>query len=250
MILYKEFGAELINRVKEIYFEEGWMAYLSDDEKLVHAFQNSLYILGAFDGDCLIGFIRCVGDGAHIVLVQDLIVAKEYRKKGTGSALFKTIWEKYADVRMFQVVTEANIEIAAKIHADSWRESHKQFCSADFVNAHTTERQIEYIKKEMILGKVFYLLTLDSPKGIVSVYGNLIENLYVSPDEQRKGYGAMLLHYAESRCIGNPTLWVLNNNIAAQSLYQKTGYVFTGKRKELSNTLEELEMVRKNLCIE
>lgn len=106
MIVYKEFGKELLGKVKEIYQEEGWRSYLSDDEKLARAFQNSLYIWGAFEEDDLIGFVRCVGDGEHILLVQDLIVDKKHRKQGIGTELLKHVWEKYADVRMFQVITD------------------------------------------------------------------------------------------------------------------------------------------------
>lgn len=145
---------------------------------------------------------------------------------------------------MFQLVTEENIEIAAQIHAESWRVSHKAFCSEAFVNAHTTARQMEYIRKEMARGRVFYLLVLDSPKGIVSVCDNLIENLYVLPGEQKKGYGIMLLHYAECQCSASPTLWILSNNDNAASFYQYAGYVFTGNRHSLTDSLEELEMER------
>lgn len=143
---------------------------------------------------------------------------------------------------MFQLITEANIRVAAEIHAESWRESHKFFCSPAFVEAHTTETQIEYIRKELSQGKVFYLLYLDTPKGIVSLKGNLIENLYVHPSEQRNGYGTQLLHYVEGLCSDNPTLWVLSNNQAAMSLYSREGYEFTGNRRELRNDLAELEM--------
>lgn len=145
---------------------------------------------------------------------------------------------------MFEPVTEENLKIAAEIHAESWRDSHKGFCSPAFVAAHTTERQTEYLRNEMAQGKSFYLLTLDTPKGIVSVKDDLIENLYVLPREQRKGYGTMLLHYAEQLCSKPPRLWVLNNNQAAISLYRRTGYGFTGTRKHLNDTLEELEMKR------
>lgn len=106
MILYKEFGTELLEMVKEIYQEEGWYAYLGDDEKLTRAFQNSLYTLGAFEDNRLIGFVRCVGDGEHILLVQDLIIKKKHRRQGLGTSLFKMAWERYSNVRMFQVVTD------------------------------------------------------------------------------------------------------------------------------------------------
>ena len=79
---------------------------MKDDEKLIRAFDNSLYTLGAFDDCKLIGFIRCVGDGEHILLVQDLIVNPEYQQCGIGTYLFKTIMQKYSKVRMFMVVTD------------------------------------------------------------------------------------------------------------------------------------------------
>lgn len=146
---------------------------------------------------------------------------------------------------MFQLVSETNLETAAWIHAESWRESHRGFCSPAFVQAHTTEAQSRYIRGEMRLGKRFYLLTLDSPKGIVSVWGRLIENLYVLPCEQRKGYGTMLLRHAEGQCEGPPTLWALSNNHVACSWYQRMGYVLTGRQKALNPSLAELEMVRR-----
>ena len=106
MVTYKEFNADLIERVKEIYTAEGWTAYLKNNEKLVRAFQNSLYILGAFEENKLVGFVRCIGDGEHIVIVQDLIVDRQHQKQGIGTKLFRAMWDKYADVRMFQVNTD------------------------------------------------------------------------------------------------------------------------------------------------
>ena len=110
MISYKEFGIEEIDRVKQIYEGEGWTAYLKDDEALMRAFMNSIYCLGAYSGDELIGFIRCVGDGEHIILVQDLIVVPEFQRQKIGTALFKAAWEKYGKVRMFQVNTDISDE--------------------------------------------------------------------------------------------------------------------------------------------
>lgn len=106
MFDYREFDEMLIQEVKSIYKKESWNAYLKDDEKLIRAFSNSLYILGAFDEDKLIGFIRCVGDGEHILMIQDLIVSPEYQQKGIGTYLFKRIKDKYKDVRMFIVLTD------------------------------------------------------------------------------------------------------------------------------------------------
>ncbi|CEO09885.1 GNAT family N-acetyltransferase [Paraclostridium sordellii] len=106
MINYKEFDSSMIEEIKDIYKKESWNAYLKDDEKLIRAFDNSLYIMGAFDNCKLVGFIRCVGDGEHILVVQDLIVETKYQQRGIGTYLFKTIMQKYSNVRMFMVVTD------------------------------------------------------------------------------------------------------------------------------------------------
>lgn len=111
MISYQEFGSEYLEQVKNIYEAEQWYAYLKDDEKLRRAFEQSLYLLGAFDGENLVGFVRCVGDGEHILLVQDLIVAPSYQKQGIGTNLFKAVWDKYINVRMFHVVTDIHDKV-------------------------------------------------------------------------------------------------------------------------------------------
>ena len=90
MIEYREFCfKEYKDTIKSIYEKESWLAYLRDDAKLERAFDNSLLNLGAFEGERLLGFVRCVGDGEHILLVQDLIVDRDFQKQGIGSILFK-----------------------------------------------------------------------------------------------------------------------------------------------------------------
>ena len=110
MIEYKEFGLEEFERIKEIYQGEGWSAYLHDDEALKRAFDKSLYCLGAYDEKKLIGFVRSVGDGEHIVLVQDLIVEADYQRRKIGTTLLKHVWDRYINVRMFQVNTDIEDE--------------------------------------------------------------------------------------------------------------------------------------------
>lgn len=112
MLEYKGFDSSLLEGVKEIYKEQGWTAYLQDDEKLMHAFENSLYLYGAFEEGKLIGFVRCVGDGEHILLVQDLIVKTAYQKQGIGTALLNHVFEKYAGVRMISLYTDGSDERA------------------------------------------------------------------------------------------------------------------------------------------
>ena len=107
MIQYRELTVEEVKDVKKLYEQHGWLAYLNDDAKLERAFANSLCLFGAYDNDRLVGFIRCVGDGEHIVMVQDLIVAATHQRQGIGRELMRCIGERFADVRMFMLLTDA-----------------------------------------------------------------------------------------------------------------------------------------------
>ena len=106
MLECKEFGSSRLEEIKEIYKEQGWTAYLNDDEKLKRAYDKSLYVYGIFDEGKLIGFTRCVGDGEHIVVIEDLIVKAEYQRQGMGTKLLQHVFEKYADVRMLSLYTD------------------------------------------------------------------------------------------------------------------------------------------------
>ena len=145
-------------------------------------------------------------------------------------------------------ISEANIQEAGRIHAESWRESHKGFCTDAFIARHTTETQTEYIRSEIAKGKHFCLLIDQKPVGIVSLQGSLIENFYILPTEQRKGYGTILLKHILPQCDGIPSLWVLSNNERADAFYRKHGFIESGKRKQLRNDLFETELVLCRPC--
>ena len=145
---------------------------------------------------------------------------------------------------MIEIVDEKNIALAAQIHAISWRESHKGFCESAFIASHTAERQQKYIADKIKNGSIFFLLYDDESKkavAVVSIQESLIEDLYVLPEAQNKGFGSTLLRYAISKCKSTPTLWILENNTNAERLYRRFGFVETGKRNAITNRLDEIE---------
>ena len=145
---------------------------------------------------------------------------------------------------MIELVNSANIRQAAEVHAISWRESHRDICSEEFIAVHTTERQIEYLKSQMNKGAAIYLLSdAGKPVGIVSIRDDVVGDLYVLPDEQGRGYGTQLLRFAMEKCTGTPTLWVLSSNRRAMNLYERLGFHATGECHILSEALSEIEMV-------
>lgn len=149
-------------------------------------------------------------------------------------------------------VNENLISAAAVIHSLSWKESHRSFCTPEFTELHSPEHQLEYIKEKIRNGSSFYMLIDSEPVGIVSITGDLIEDLYVLPDRQNRGYGTELLRYAIGLCKGAPSLWILENNDRARRLYLREGFRETGRRNAITEGLDEIEfsMERKVLSKE
>lgn len=104
MITYKEFGCECLDQVMTLYNSEGWDIY-TEPERIKRAFEKSLYTLGAFEGERLTGFIRCMGDGEYDLYVSDLIVDKEYRRQGIGKALLSKAMESFNHIENFVLMT-------------------------------------------------------------------------------------------------------------------------------------------------
>lgn len=141
-------------------------------------------------------------------------------------------------------VTEENIADAAHIHSISWQESHRAFCNEAFILKHDVEHQKEYIREKMKNGSKFFILYDKEPVAVVSVNEGLIEDLYVLPEQQNRGYGTQLLGYvvAKIQKLGLiPSLWILENNKGAERLYLRQGFVPTGNRDHITGKLDEVE---------
>ena len=112
MIEYKEFRTEYMEQAYQIYAENKWESYLGDVEKLTEAFNQSLYILGAFEDGVLAGFVRCVGDGQYILYIQDLIIRPSHFRKGIARELMHRVSEKYPGIRQFVLITDEDDEVS------------------------------------------------------------------------------------------------------------------------------------------
>ena len=100
---YKNYERE---EILNLYDSVGWCSYTNRPDMLDHAFEHSLKILGAHDGEKLVGIIRAVGDGYSILFIQDILVLPDYQRKGIGTKLLKTMLDLYPDVYQIQLVTD------------------------------------------------------------------------------------------------------------------------------------------------
>ena len=92
---------QLIN----LYQSVGWTSYTEKPELLQQAVHNSLYVLGAFNHDQLIGLIRVVGDGLTIIYIQDLLVLPAYQNQGIGSTLINKVCKEFRHIRQQVLLT-------------------------------------------------------------------------------------------------------------------------------------------------
>lgn len=94
------------DEILPLYTQVCWTAYTEDMPALERGFQHSLLILAAYENDALLGLIRVVGDGATVILIQDILIYPEKQRQGIGTALLKAVLDRYPDVRQIQLTTD------------------------------------------------------------------------------------------------------------------------------------------------
>ena len=92
--------------ILSLYTSVGWENYTRSPQMFERAYENSFLKIAAFDGEQLIGMVRVVGDGASVVLIQDLLVRPEYQRKGIGSKLMRAVLERCKDVYQIELMTD------------------------------------------------------------------------------------------------------------------------------------------------
>lgn len=117
-------------QIMKLYSSVGWTAYTASPDKLQKGFENSLLTLAAYDGDALLGIIRVVGDGHTIVWIQDLLVFPEHQRQGIGSALLRSVLDKYQDVRQIELATDNTEKTRAFYKSMGFHELSEYDCCA------------------------------------------------------------------------------------------------------------------------
>ena len=100
---YTDFNQE---EILSLYTSVGWENYTRNPQMLERAYENSFLKIAAFEGKQLIGMVRVVGDGASVILIQDLLVHPEYQRKGIGSQLMRAVLERCEDVYQIELMTD------------------------------------------------------------------------------------------------------------------------------------------------
>ncbi len=92
--------------LRALYESVGWANYLKDIEKFEQMFPASLAVYGAYEDDRLVAVVRLVGDDAHILYVQDILVHPDHQALGIGKALMERVLIDYEHVRQKVLITD------------------------------------------------------------------------------------------------------------------------------------------------
>ena len=124
----KEYTEFKKDEIWQLYTQVGWTAYTESMTALERGYKNSLLVLAAYENEELLGIVRVVGDGATIILVQDILVYPQKQRQGIGTSLLKAVLERYADVRQIQLVTDNTPKTVAFYQSLGFVELEKLGC--------------------------------------------------------------------------------------------------------------------------
>lgn len=124
----KEYTEFKKDEIWQLYTQVGWTAYTENMMALERSYKNSLLVLAAYENEELLGIVRVVGDGATIILVQDILVYPQKQRQGIGTSLLKAVLERYADVRQIQLVTDNTPKTVAFYQSLGFVELEKLGC--------------------------------------------------------------------------------------------------------------------------
>ena len=81
----REFPPEFLRAARELYLENGWIDEKASPDFPRNAFAGSLLVAAAFaPGGRLAGVGRSLSDGVSDAYIQDVMTAKEFRRRGVG----------------------------------------------------------------------------------------------------------------------------------------------------------------------
>ena len=133
-------------------------------------------------------------------------------------------------------INESNYEQALGVYRASWRESHRDVCSEEFMERRDYDG---YLRSRM---DSLYVIADGATVGVFSLNGNTFGDLYIHPQNQGKGYGTACIRYAKAQ-VESLRLTVLSSNLLAIRLYEREGFQFTGNERPLKNGIRECEMM-------
>ena len=152
-------------------------------------------------------------------------------------------------LRISKKIRKANIDDIsriAEILVFSKRKNYRHIFNDDigsFVDLQVYPLIKEYIKNPELLDNMF-VYDDEFIKGIITIDGLLIKELYVEPFFEGKGIGGKLIEFSKAE-FNSCQLWVLDKNERAKSFYKQHGFHETRETKLVPEALNSGVLERK-----
>ena len=91
------FPDELLGTAAALYAEAGWVASGESCAFLRPALLGSCVVVGAFEGERLIGLGRALSDGVSDAYIQDVVVSPDFRRRGVGGEIVRRLVSELRD---------------------------------------------------------------------------------------------------------------------------------------------------------
>ena len=122
-IIYRENAPVAPEALTKLYLDAGWTAYTDYPEKMARLLPGALWHLSAWEGEDCVGLIRCVGDDASILYIQDILVKSSHQRRGIGGQLLERALARFAHIRQTVLLTDNTERNRAFYEALGFRQS-------------------------------------------------------------------------------------------------------------------------------
>ena len=119
-----------LEQLLHLYADAGWARYTAQPTLLDQAYDRSLAVWTAWDGDCLVGALRAVGDGCTVAYIQDLLVLRQYQRRGIGAGLLRQAMQQFASVHRLVLLTDDQPAVRAFYEHAGLRQAGRYGCTA------------------------------------------------------------------------------------------------------------------------
>jgi len=107
-VFYREFSTVIYWYFSTVTYS--WISYTNNLPELMEAINNSMMVVSAWSEEKLVGLIRVIGDKTIILYIQDILVLKEYKRRGVGRTLIEKVIESYKNIRQIVLLTDESDE--------------------------------------------------------------------------------------------------------------------------------------------
>ena len=127
------------------------------------------------------------------------------------------------------------------VHSTAWKQTYMDIFPTEYLKQDTPQKRTEEFLSSTDEGNMYFILyEEDMAVGMMKVLKDSdatyeISALYLLKEYRNKGYGRQAVAYLDE--VLKPKklfLWVLKENEKARYFYEKNGFGFTGKIREIS----------------